>query len=132
MPAVTWAGIKIDNRIELDHGLTLKVFALILASICGGVSSLFVETSFDKNMKYPNLAKVFIGSCLGTCSGLLFVDQLQFGIFSIVLPTFIIASLGAPLMVFYLMWLSNPETQAEIKEQIKQKVREKLNLGDGK
>lgn len=128
MPAVTWAGMRIDKHIEIDQGLSLKVIALLFASICGGISSLFVETSFDKNMKYPNLAKVFIGTCLGTCSGLLFVDQLQFGIFSIVLPTFIVASLGAPIMVFYLMWLSSPETQAEIKEQITKKVKDKFGV----
>ena len=126
MPAVTWAGVKIDNTLTIDHTLSLKVIGLFIASLCGGISSTFVKTSFDDGIKCPNLFKVFVGTCLGTCAGLAVIDNSTLGIFSIILPVFIVASLGAPIMVFYLMWLSNPETQAEIKEQIKQKVREKF------
>lgn len=128
MPAVTWAGVKIDNTLTIDHTLSLKVIALFIASLCGGISSTFVKTSFDDGIKCPNLFKVFVGTCLGTCTGLAVIDNFSLGIFSIILPVFIVASLGAPIMVFYLMWLSNPETQAEIKEQIKQKVREKFGV----
>ena len=126
MPAVTWAGVEIDNTLTIDHALSLKVIALFIASLCGGMSSTFVKTSFDDGINYPNLFKIFVGTCLGTCTGLAVIDNFSLGIFSIILPVFIVASLGAPIMVFYLMWLSNPETQAEIKEQIKQKVREKF------
>ena len=128
MPAVTWAGMKVDNTLQVDQSMVVKIIALFLASFCGGVSSTFVKTSFDDGMSYPRVAKIWIGTCLGAFSGLIALDQFSFGIFSIILPTFIIASLGAPIMVFYLMWLSNPETQAEIKEQIKQKVRDKLGV----
>ena len=128
MPAVTWAGVKIDNTLTIDHTLSLKVIALFIASLCGGISSTFVKTSFDDGIKCPNLFKVFVGACLGTCTGLAVIDNFSLGIFSIILPVFIVASLGAPIMVFYLMWLSSPETQAEIKEQIKQKVREKFGV----
>ena len=128
MPAVTWAGVKIDNTLTIDYTLSLKVIALFIASLCGGISSTFVKTSFDDGINYPNLFKIFVGTCLGTCIGLAVIDNFSLGIFSIILPVFIVASLGAPIMVFYLMWLSNPETQAEIKEQIKQKVREKFGV----
>jgi len=128
MPTIVWAGVKIDNTISIDAGITIKAICIALASLCGGISSTFVNTSFDDGIKRPNLFKIFVGTCLGTCSGFLILDQFNLGIFSMILPTFIIASLGAPIMVFYLMWLSNPETQAEIKEQIKQKVRDKLGV----
>ena len=128
MPAVTWAGVKIDNTLTIDHTLSLKVITLFIASLCGGISSTFVKTSFDDGINHPNLFKIFVGTCLGTCTGLAVIDNFSLGIFSIILPVFIVASLGAPIMVFYLMWLSNPETQAEIKEQIKQKVREKFGV----
>lgn len=128
MPVVTWAGVKVDNVLTIDHTLSLKIISLFIASLCGGISSTFVKTSFDDGIKHASIFKVFVGLCLGTCSGMMVIDNFNFGIFSILLPTFIIASLGAPIMVFYLMWLSNPETQAEIKEQIKQKVREKLGV----
>lgn len=128
MPAATIAGFKIDNTLTIDSTLSIKVVSLFLASLCGGISSTFVKTSFDDGIKHPNLFKIFVGACLGTCSGLLVIDSFNFGLFSIMLPVFVVASLGAPIMVFYLMWLSNPETQAEIKEQIKQKVRDKLGV----
>ena len=128
MPAVTWAGVKIDNTLTIDHTLSLKVIALFITSLCGGISSTFFKTSFDDGINYPNLFKIFVGTFLGTCAGLAVIDNSTLGIFSIILPVFIVASLGAPIMVFYLMWLSNPETQAEIKEQIKQKVREKFGV----
>lgn len=128
MPTFVMAGVKIDNTISIDAGLTIKFISIVIASLCGGISSTFVNTSFDDGIKHPNLFKIFVGTTLGTCSGMLILDQFSFGIFSMVLPIFIIASLGAPIMVFYLMWLSNPETQAEIKEQIKQKVRDKLGV----
>lgn len=130
MPAVTYAGVKLDSTLQLDHTLAMKVIALFIASFCGGVSSLFIHTSFDQNMKNPRLAKVWIGTFLGAFSGLIALDQFSFGIFSIILPTFVIASLGAPIMVFYLMWLSDPATQAEIKEEILQKIRAKKGAGD--
>lgn len=130
MPAVTWAGVKIDNTLEFDTGMIVKIVSLFLASFCGGVSSLFVNTSFDQSMKNPRLAKIWIGTFLGAFSGLIALDYFNFGIFTILLPTFFVASLGAPIMVFYLMWLSDPETQAEIKESIKAKARSKLNMSD--
>lgn len=132
MPTATWAGMKLDKAVVFDNILLFKVIALTVASLCGGISSTFVKTSFDDGIKHPNIFKVFVGTLLGTGSGLLVLDNFNFGIFSIFLPTYIIASLGAPIMVFYLMWLSKPETQAEIKEQIARKVREKLNIGENK
>ena len=128
MPAATMAGFKIDDTFTIDSTISIKVIALFITSLCGGISSTFVKTSFDDGIAHPNLFKVFVGACLGTASGLLVVDNFNFGVFSIMLPVFVVASLGAPIMVFYLMWLSNPETQLEIKEQIKQKVREKLGV----
>lgn len=129
MPAVTWAGVKIDNTFSIDHTLSIKILALFISAFVGGVSSTFVETSFDSNMRYPRLAKIWIGTFLGGFSGLIALDYFSLGIFTIILPTYVVATLGAPIMVFYLMWLSNPETQVEIKETIKQKVRDKLGVG---
>lgn len=128
MPAVAAAGMHIDKSIPVDQGLMAKIIALIFVSLLGGVSSTFVSTSFDEGIKHPNLFKIVVGTCLGTFSAMMVLDNSSFGIFSIILPAYFVATLGAPLMVFYLMWLSNPETQAEIKEQITQKVREKLRI----
>jgi len=128
MPAAAIAGTYIDKSMEIDNGFVVKIVALILSSLMGGISSTFVKTTFDDGIKNPNLAKIFIGTCLGTLSGMAALDNSTFGIFSIALPVFVVASLGAPIMVFYLMWLSNPETQAEIKESITQKVREKMRI----
>ena len=125
-PALTYAGIRIDNTIAIDAQLSLKVIAMAVAALFGGIASIFINTSFDEHMKHPAIAKIFIGFCLGLASALMVFEQFNLGLFSLILPTFAIASLGAPLMVFYLMWLSNPQTQAEIKEAIKQKVRDKL------
>ena len=119
MPSSTIAGIGLDKTIENDPTLAMRIIALFVVSLCGGVSSTFVKTMFDDGIKHPNLFKIFVGTCLGTTSGLLIIDNFSFGIFSIMLPVFVLASLGAPIMVFYLMWLSNPETQEEIKEVIK-------------
>ena len=128
MPAAAIAGMQIDKNIEIDNGFVVKSIALLIASLCGGISSTFVKTTFDSGMSNPSIAKVFIGTCLGTFSGMAALDNSSFGIFSIALPTFFVASLGAPLMVFYLMWLSDPETQAEIKETITEKVRLKRGI----
>ena len=129
MPAVTWAGMKMDKEIEVDNLLVFKIIALFVASLCGGISSTFVKTSFDDGINHPNTFKILVGVCLGTFGGLAILDNSSFGIFSIILPTFVVASLGAPIMVFYLMWLSNAETQAEIKENILKVVRDKLGVG---
>ena len=126
LPTVTWAGIKIDNAISIDQDLTIKVLSLFLAAFVGGVSSSFVATSFDNGVRYPVLFKIFVGTFLGAFSGLIALDYFALGIFTLILPTFVMATLGAPIMVFYLMWLSDAETQAEIKEKIKDKIRSKF------
>ena len=122
LPTFTLAGMKLDSTLQVDSEQAFKFIALFVTAFAGGISSVFVKTSFDTNMNHPNAAKIWVGTCLGTTSGLLALEQLSFGLFSILLPVFVIASLGAPIMVFYLMWLSNEETQAEIKEKIKEKV----------
>ena len=94
MPAVTWAGVKIDNTLEFDTGIIVKTVSLFLASFCGGISSLFVNTSFDQSMKNPRLAKIWIGTFLGAFSGLIALDYFALGIFTVILPTFVIATLG--------------------------------------
>ena len=126
LPTVTWAGIKIDNAISIDQDLTIKILSLFVAAFVGGVSSSFVATSFDNGVRYPILFKIFVGTFLGAFSGLLALDYFALGIFTLILPTFVIATLGAPIMVFYLMWLSDAETQAEIKEKIKDKIGSKF------
>ena len=126
LPTVTWAGIKIDNAISIDQDLTIKILSLFVAAFVGGVSSSFVATSFDNGVRYPILFKIFVGTFLGAFSGLLTLDHFALGIFTLILPTFVIATLGAPIMVFYLMWLSDAETQAEIKEKIKDKIGSKF------
>lgn len=128
-PAAAIAGMQIDKTVVIDHSLVIKLVCLLVASLLGGISSTFVNTSFDDGIKHPHLFKIIVGTCLGTFSGMMVLDNSGFGIFSMVLPVFVVATLGAPIMVFYLMWLSNPETQAEIKEQIRQKVREKIGAG---
>ncbi len=128
-PAAAIAGMQIDKSVAIDHVFFIKLIGLLIASILGGISSTFVSTSFDDGIKHPKMFKILVGACLGTFSGMMALDNSSLGIFSIVLPVFIVATLGAPIMVFYLMWLSNPETQAEIKEQITQKVREKIGAG---
>lgn len=128
MPAVTWAGVKIDNTLDIDTTLILKIASLLVASFWGGVSSALIPTSFDQNMPSPKFTKIWIGTALGLIVGLTMLMHFNFGLFASLLPSFIVGSLGAPIMVFYLMWLSNPETQAEIKEQIKKKVQDKLGV----
>lgn len=126
LPTVTWAGIKIDNTISIDQDLTIKILSLFFAAFVGGVSSSFVATSFDNGVRYPVLFKIFVGTFLGAFSGLIALDYFALGIFTVILPTFVIATLGAPIMVFYLMWLSDAETQAEIKEKIKDRIGSKF------
>lgn len=126
LPAVTWAGVKVDNVLVIDQNLTLKIISIFVAALFGGISSSFVKTSFDDNLKSPIIAKIFAGICLGGFSGLIALEHFGLGIFTILLPSFIIASLGAPIMVFYLLWLSDAETQAEIKEKIKDKIGSKI------
>lgn len=126
LPAVTWAGVKMDNVVTIDQNLTIKIASIFIAALVGGISSSFVKTSFDENSKHPIIFKIFVGLFLGGFSGLMALEHLGLGIFTLLLPTFVIASLGAPIMVFYLLWLSDAETQAEIKDKIKQKVSEKF------
>lgn len=126
LPAVTWAGVKIDNVVVIDQDLTVKIISIFLAALAGGISSSFVKTSFDENAKYPIVFKIFVGVFLGGFSGLVALEHFSLGIFTLLLPSFIIASLGAPIMVFYLLWLSDAETQAEIKDKIKDKIGSKF------
>lgn len=132
IPAVAWAGIKFDNALVIDQTESFKFAVLILASIAGGISSAFVRTSFDGSVKHPAIFKIFVGTFLGFLTSMVIQDFFGLGFFSILLLGFFISSLGAPIMVFYLMWLSNAETQEEIKESIKQKVREKLGMNGDK
>ncbi len=126
LPAVTWAGVKVDNVLVIDQNLTLKIISIFVAALAGGISSSFVKTSFDDNAKYPVIFKMFVGLFLGGFSGLVALEHFGLGIFTLLLPSFLIASLGAPIMVFYLLWLSDAETQTEIKEQIKNKIGSKF------
>lgn len=126
LPAVTWAGVKADNVIVIDQNLTMKIVFIFISALAGGISSSFVKTSFDDNAKHPIAFKIFVGLFLGGFSGLIALEHFGLGIFTLLLPTFVIASLGAPIMVFYLLWLSDAETQSEIKDKIKQKIGSKL------
>lgn len=129
MPTVTLAGATLDDKFNIDETLGLKVACLFIAAFAGGVSSSFVQTSFDDSVKYPRIFKVFVGTFLGAFSGLIALEHFQLGLFTILLPTFVMASLGAPIMVFYLMWMSSAETQAEIKEHIKEMVGRRFGGG---
>lgn len=122
-PALAFAGVKLDNTINIDAGLSLKVGAMFLTALAGGISSTFINTSFDANMKHPALAKIWIGACLGLVGSMFIFERFELGLFTILLPTFALASLGAPIMVFYLMWISKPDNQAELIETIKDIVR---------
>lgn len=132
MPTATLAGVKMDNAIEIDQNLVIKIASIFIAALAGGISSAFVATSFDANSKHPVLMKIFVGFFIGGFSGLVALDFFELGVFTLLLPTYVVGTLGAPVMVFYILWLSDAETQAEIKEQIKQKVKEKLNIGENK
>lgn len=121
-PAFSLAGAQIDNNLRLGHEDLVKFIALFIVSLSGGISSAFIRTSFDKSMSYPHLAKVWVGTSIGTVSGLLMLEYFKMGLFSSLLPSLLIASLGAPIMVFYLIWFANEEMQTEIKEKIKEKV----------
>lgn len=128
IPAVAWAGIKFDNALVIDQTESFKFAVLILASVAGGISSAFVRTSFDDSVKHPAIFKIFVGSFIGFFAAMAIKEFIDLGFFSVLLLGFFISSLGAPIMSFYLMWISNAETQAEIKEAIKQKVRDKLGV----
>ncbi len=129
LPSVTWAGMKMDNTIEIDQTVAVKVIALIIASFSGGVSSALIPTTFDRSMPYPKVTKIWVGTAIGVLFGLMLTFHLEYGIFMTALPTFVMGSLGAPIMVFYLMWLSSAETQAEIKEEITGFIKSKFGGG---
>lgn len=122
LPTFTLAGVQLDNTLQIDSEYVLKLVSLFIISIAGGVSSSFIKTSFDESMKSPAISKILIGAFLGTTSGLLMVEQFNLGFFSTLLPVFVVASLAAPIMVFYLSWFSNKETQEEIKAKIKERM----------
>jgi len=122
LPTFTFAGVKLDNTLQIDSEYVLKLSSLFIISIAGGISSSFIRTSFDESMKNPAISKILIGAFLGTTSGLLMVEQFNLGFFSTLLPVFVVASLAAPIMVFYLSWFSNKETQEEIKAKIKERM----------
>lgn len=123
LPATAWAGIRIDGTTSIDAALSLKVAAIFVASLVGGISSAFIATAFDANMKHPTTAKIFIGTCLGLFVGAFIFEHFQLGLFAALLPSYFVATLGAPILVFYLMWISDPQTQAELKEEIIARAR---------
>lgn len=122
VPTFSLAGMHIDNTFRFSSDEIVKFIALFIVSLAGGISSAFIKTSFDKNMTYPNLAKIWVGTALGTVSGLMMMEYFKLGLFSSLLPSLLIASLGAPIMVFYLVWFGNEEMQAEIKKKLKDKI----------
>lgn len=126
IPTMAFAGVTIDESLDIDTNFIIKIALIFIASFWGGVSSALIPTSFDSNMPNPKFTKIWIGTALGSLSGWGLLSHFNLGLFAATLPSFVIGSLGAPIMVFYLMWFSSAEAQAELREVIKQKVREKI------
>lgn len=126
IPTMAYAGVTIDNSLDIDTTFVITMALIFVASFWGGVSSALIPTSFDANMPNPKFTKIWIGTALGSLSGWGLLTHFNLGLFAATLPSFIVGSLGAPIMVFYLMWFSSAETQAELKEMIKQKVKDKI------
>ncbi|QHJ83836.1 MAG: hypothetical protein [Bacteriophage sp.] len=128
MPSLVWASQIIDNKFGQDDLINDRFVIGMIAifSLVGSIGSIFIKTDADEFIKYPNLAKIFIGFFLGIAVGLGIYKYYGLSIYLLLAPVFVIASLGSAILVFYMRYLSDPK----MKSKLTKKIDEKLGLSE--
>lgn len=130
VPSLVWAGQIVDNKFGQDELISDRFVILMISifSLAGSIGSTFIKTDADEFLSNPKLSKIFIGFFLGLAVGLGIYKYYGLSIYLLLAPVFIIASLGSAILVFYMRYLSDPNT----KSKLIQKVEQKLGLGENK
>lgn len=132
MPSLVWAGQIIDNKFGQDDLINDRFVIGMIAifSLVGSIGSIFIKTDADEFVRYPNLAKVFIGFFLGIAVGLGIYKYYGLSVYLLLAPVFVISSLGSAILVFYMRYLSDPNTKSKLIRKVESKLGLDIN-GDG-
>ena len=127
LPVSALAGDFIVSKIEsiINWGF----WSILIGSIFGGVAATFIKTEVDSKLSYTIIAKLIIGAGLGFLSCMSYMAYYPETIaMKLALPSFVLGCLGAPIMVFLLTWISDPDTF----KRASNKLNKKLGIDDEK
>lgn len=109
LPASAIAGEYLTAKV--DSIINWGFWSVLIGSILGGIAATFIKTEVDSKLSYTILAKLIIGTGLGFFSCMSYMAYYPETIaMKLALPSFVLGCLGAPIMVFLLTWISDPDT----------------------
>lgn len=125
LPMSTIAGEYLTDKIE--SVINWGFWSILIGSILGGVAATFIKTEVDDRLTHTIFAKLMIGIGLGffSCTSYLAYYPETVAM-KLALPSFVLGCLGAPIMVFLLTWISDPDTF----RRAGNKLNKKLGMDD--
>lgn len=109
LPVSAIAGEYLIEKV--DSIINWGFWSILLGSILGGIAATFIKTEVDSKLSYTIIAKLIIGTGLGFFSCMSYMAYYPETIaMKLALPSFVLGCLGAPIMVFLLTWISDPDT----------------------
>lgn len=128
LPASAIAGEYLTDK--LDSIINWGFWSVLIGSILGGIAATFIKTEVDSKLSYTILAKLIIGTGLGFFSCMSYMAYYPETIaMKLALPSFVLGCLGAPIMVFLLTWISDPDTFKKAGKTLNKKlgIEDELN-----
>lgn len=124
VPTTVYASRTIDE-LHAIHGAVQTLLAL--AIIAGAVTATFIPTAVDGSLKnHVSAKKAFIGLTFGTFATL--YTEARYGLddMQMLLPAYLLASIGTPLMVYVVGIASDKDTYATAATWLKKR----FGMGD--
>lgn len=121
LPVSALAGEYLVEKVEsiINWGF----WSILIGSILGGIAATFIKTEVDSRLSYTILAKLIIGSGLGFLSCMSYIAYYPETVaMKLALPSFVLGCLGAPIMVFLLTWVSDPDTFRRASNKLNKKL----------
>lgn len=125
LPVSAIAGEYLTERV--DSIINWGFWSILIGSIVGGIAATFIKTEVDDKLSCDVIAKLVIGTGLGFFSCLSYMAYYPETLaLKLALPSFVLGCLGAPIIVFLLTWVSDPDTF----KRASKKLNEKLGMED--
>ena len=121
IPVSAIAGEYLTDKV--DSIINWGFWSVLIGSILGGIAATFIKTEVDSSLSHPIVAKLIIGTGLGFFSCMSYMAYYPETIaMKLALPSFVLGCLGAPIMVFLLTWISDPDTFKKASKKLNKKL----------
>lgn len=112
IPSTVYAASRtVDVVTDIKYAGSL----LLMFAIFGGAgTAMFIPTAVDEQLRYKVIAKIFIGLSFGTFSALFASSYYKLDDIQMLLPAYLLAAIGTPLMVYVVGIAADKDTYVTI------------------